>query len=244
MRAAFTLLASAVLAACNMAADAQRGDAAPSSGSGKQRSYAVANFDRISLAGHHNVIVTVGPAVSVRAEGDKRELDRLEITTRGNELRIGLKDKSGWKSRHDRSSVTVYVTVPTLAKAGIGGSGDMRIDTVQGRSFEGSIGGSGDMQIGSVRVERASFSVAGSGNIRTTGQAGSVEVDIAGSGDVDVGGLETRTAEVSIVGSGDVRVRASETADISIMGSGDVTIGGSAKCSVSKMGSGDVRCGA
>lgn len=244
MRAALLLLSSAILAACNMSADAQRGDAAPASGSGTQRTYQVGAFDSISLAGHHNVVVTVGGAPSVRAEGDERELEHLEIRTEGNRLRIGQRHKSGWSFGHDRSPVTVYVTLPALAKASIGGSGDMRIDTVEGRSFEADIGGSGNIDIASLRVEQARFAVAGSGNIRASGQAATSNVSVAGSGDVDIGNVQSRAADVSVMGSGDVRVRASETANVSVMGSGDVVVIGQARCNVRKMGSGEVSCNA
>lgn len=243
MRLVLVLVSSMALAACNMVADAQHGDIAPATGSGAQRSFQVASFDAIALGGHHNVIVTVGPAASVRAEGDEGELERLEIRNDGNRLWIGTKEGSRWVSGGDRSPVTVHVTVPALAKAAIGGSGNMRIDTVQGGSFEGAIGGSGDMEIAALQVEQAGFNVAGSGNIRTTGQANSLSVNVAGSGDLDLGALRARTANISVVGSGNVAVNASESAEVSIMGSGDVTVAGGARCSVNKMGSGEVNCG-
>ena len=240
MRLAVALVSALVLAACN-AADAQRGDEAEGGRANGQRSFQVAAFDSVSLGGHHNVIITVGAAPSVRAEGSERELNDLEITNRGNELHIGTKERNNWSGRRD--PVTIHITVPALAKAAIGGSGDIRIDNVQGQRFAAAIGGSGNIDIASIRVAEGRFSVAGSGNIRAgSGQAQSTNVSIAGSGDVDLRSVESRNAEISIVGSGDVRLRASEAASVSIMGSGDVTVAGQARCTISKMGSGDVHC--
>ena len=119
--------------------------------------------------------------------------------------------------------VTVYVTAPGLSAAAIGGSGDMRIDRVEGGNFEASIGGSGDMEIGALRADEASFSVAGSGDIRAAGTAERRDVSIAGSGDVD----HRRAANARRLGL-DRRLGrrpgapATGTADVSIMGSGDV----------------------
>ncbi|HET9428786.1 MAG TPA: head GIN domain-containing protein [Allosphingosinicella sp.] len=240
MRSAIALVSAIILTACN-AADAQKGESAEASGAGTERSFQVGSFDSVALGGHHNVVVTVGGAPSVRAEGDERELADLEISTRGSELRIGTKDHTGWRGR--RHAVTVYVTLPALTKASIGGSGDMRIDNVQGSRFEAAIGGSGNIEIASLRVQDGRFAVAGSGNIRASGgQAQSTDISIAGSGDIDLGGVESRNAEVSVVGSGDVRLRASEAASVTVMGSGDVNVAGPARCSVRKMGSGDVHC--
>lgn len=244
MRAALILVPALAIAACGFGAEAQEGDPATGDTRTVQRDYSVAAFDSVSLGGHHNVIVRVGPAASVRAEGPANEIERLKIEVKDGDLHIGTNKDRKWSVNFggSREPVTIYVTTPSLAAASIGGSGDMRIDTVQGEGFAASIGGSGDMQIASLRVRSADFSVAGSGGIRATGSADRTSVSIAGSGDVELGGLQTRDADVSIVGSGDVSVGATETADVSIMGSGDVTVTGSARCSISKMGSGDVRC--
>lgn len=238
--AAILLLPMIALGACGMNADASEGEAAGPSAS---RDYKVGAFDRVSLGGSHNVIVTVGGQHSVRAEGDAEQLERLEIEVEGGELHIGSK-KNNWSVglKGNRRPLTIHVTVPALAGASIGGSGDIRVDKVEGNSFEASIGGSGDIEIAALKVAQASFSVAGSGGIKASGSAGSSDVSIAGSGDVDLSGVEAGTAKVSVVGSGDVRARATRTADISIMGSGDVTMSGPARCTISKMGSGSVNC--
>ena len=229
------ILFSALLAACT--ADAQDG------GDASSRRFEVGAFSSVMLAGPHNVVVQVGPAASVRAEGPAKEIERLEIEVAGSDLRIGTK-KGSWGFGSKRKPVTIYVTTPSLAGAEVAGSGDMRIDKVAGERFVAETAGSGDISIGSLRVSDAGFSIAGSGGIRAAGSANRAKVEVAGSGNVDLAGFEARTATVSILGSGNVSARARDTADVSIMGSGDVTLGGSAKCTVSKMGSGRVRCGA
>lgn len=240
MRSALILASMLALGACNMAAEAQEG-----SGGGQraERRFDLAGFDAVLLAGPHDVIVTVGAAHSVRAEGDPETLDRVEIEVEGGTLRIGAKKGKwsfGWT---DRAKTTIYVSLPAIRAASIAGSGDMRVDRVQSERFAASIAGSGDLQIAALRTADAKFSIAGSGNISASGTAQRAGISIAGSGDVNLEGFEARSAEVSIVGSGDVRARAMETADVSIMGSGDVMLSGSARCNVNKRGSGSVRCG-
>jgi hypothetical protein len=230
-----------LMAACNFSAGAQDNKADDKRGSGT-RNFQVGAFDRVSLGGSHNVIVAVGSAPSVRAEGDLAVIDRLDIHVDNGELSIGNKEgfSLGWKS--DRKPVTVYVTVPSLKAASIGGSGDMKIDKVSGERFAAAIGGSGDMHIEALQVGDARFSIAGSGGIQARGRADTAEMSIAGSGDIGLSEFEIQKARVSVVGSGDVAARAVQTADISIAGSGNVTLSGNAKCTVSKMGSGNARC--
>jgi hypothetical protein len=239
MRAALILGSALLLGACNMSADAQE---APAGGGGNaKRDFQVGAFDKVSLAGSHNVIVSVGGAPSVRAEGDPKVLDRLDIRVEGGELRIGSRSGISISFKSHRSA-TIYVTVPSLAAASVSGSGDLKVDRVEGARFAAGIAGSGDIDIAALKVEAAEFEVGGSGDIRAAGTAQSASISLAGSGDLSLEGLETRRAKVAVAGSGDVRVRAMETADISIVGSGDVTLSGSAKCTISKMGSGEARC--
>jgi hypothetical protein len=234
MRGAVMIVSLLVLAGCS--AGAQQG------GERGQRSFQVGAFQAVSLAGPHDVIVTVGGAASVRAEGSREVLERLDIRVENGSLHIGSRRNSDFSFRRHRGSATIHVTVPSLAAASIGGSGNLRIDAVQGDRFTASIAGSGDMEIGQMRVAQAQLSIAGSGNIRGSGAVQRASISVAGSGDVDLSGVEARSAAISIVGSGNVRSRATETAEVSVMGSGDVTVAGPARCSVNRMGSGDVRC--
>ena len=238
MRNAAILASMLALAACNSHAQESQAEAG---GSGT-RGYQVAAFDRVSLGGPHNVLVSVGGAPSVRAEGEAKTLERLEIKVENGQLHIGTRDRASFGFSRDLKPATIHVTVPSLSAASLAGSGDIRIDKVAGDAFSAAVGGSGDIEIASLQAKTANFSIAGSGNIRAMGAVEQAEMAVAGSGDLALDALQVRRAKVSIVGSGDVRAHASETADVSIMGSGDVQLSGGAKCNVDKMGSGDVHC--
>jgi hypothetical protein len=238
MRAALILAPALLLGACHMDAD--------DGGHGHaSRTFPVGGFDRIALGGPFDAVVTVSGAPSVRAEGDKEAIDRLEIRVENGQLRIGTRHDGGWSwgfsGRHRRA--TLYVTVPALTGASIGGSGDMRIDKVAGHTFDAAVGGSGDMQIGALQVDEAKLSVSGSGDLAASGKAGRATINVAGSGDVAASGLEAATASVSVLGSGDVAARVTQRADVTVMGSGDVNLTGNPKCTINKIGSGDVHCG-
>ena len=200
------------------------------------RSFDVDDFHSIRLTAAEDVQVKTGSVPSVKAKGAAGALDRLAVTTAEGTLNIA--QRRGW-----RSAVSVQVTVPTLRRASIAGSGGLTIDRVAGEEFRGSIAGSGDMSIAALEVESAKFCIAGSGNVRAAGRAGRSGASIAGSGHANLGELESRTAHVSIAGSGNVLAHAAETADVSILGSGNVQIVGGAECEVSRLGSGRVRCG-
>lgn len=236
MRRLLTIGPIMLVAACTAA----ESHSAQASGQRADRNFEVGAFQSVALQGPHNVVVTVGGAPSVRAEGDSAALDMLDIRVEDGRLIVGT--RRGWSWRGAGGEVIVHVTAPAIQEASIGGSGDMRIDRIQGDRFEASIGGSGDMEIGALQARTAEFSIAGSGGIRATGSAEAADISIAGSGDMTLDGLQTRRAHVSVMGSGTISVQASEAVDGSIMGSGDVNVRGQARCSVSRMGSGSVNC--
>ena len=109
--------------------------------------------------------------------------------------------------------------------AAIAGSGDMRIDRVEGERFAAAIGGSGELEVGALRVGDAELLDRRLGRDHAPpARAETADVSIAGSGDVDARRLrgaarerrrsvglrrrqrpgDARRAEVSIMGSGDV----------------------------------------
>ena len=240
MRSLAMLGAAILVTACHASGNAEE------TGPVVQRDFPVAGaFDKIALAGSPNVIVTVGGAASVRAEGEAEMLDRLEITNEGGQLQIGMRHGAGsWFSWGSHRGITVHITVPALAGASITGSGDMRIDRVQGPAFAGSVTGSGDMNIAALTAEQASFTVTGSGDISAAGHARQATASVTGSGDLHLAQLEAAAATLAVAGSGNIGIRATETAAIELRGSGDVTVAGPARCTINKSGSGDVRCGA
>jgi hypothetical protein len=208
------------------------------------RSYQVGAFQQIEVAGPYDVEVRTGSNPGVSAQGSERLLDRTEVTVEGNKLVIHSQHHGGfhfgWSSHGNAHFI---VTVPQLSGASLVGSGDLKVDKVQGQSFDGSLAGSGDLTVGSIEVQSLKLAIAGSGDIRAgTGKAQSAEYDVAGSGDLDAGSIDSPTIKASTAGSGGIKAHGSGTASVDIMGSGDVTVTGGAKCTVSKAGSGEARC--
>lgn len=202
-----------------------------------------APFEEVSSVGPYTVVITMGDAHAVRAEGSAEALEQLEAVVEDGRLMIRPRD--GFQRRFSRrsSSATLFVTMPQLQAASLAGSGDMRVDRIDGERFTASIAGSGDMAIGALTVGEADFSIAGSGDLVAAGQARRARISIAGRGDVRASELTSESAEISVIGSGDVALKVDGPARVSIMGRGDVEIDGNAQCTVSRVGRGEVRCG-
>ena len=230
--------AAAALTACNTNRDHEEGG-----GPTVNRTYQVGAFDRIEVAGPYDVTVTTGSGPTVAASGREKDIEKMVVEVDGTTLRIHTRKRKmnfGWSNR---GKVTLQVSVPALAAAGIAGSGNINVDKVAGDNFSGEVAGSGNISLAQVEVKQIKMAIAGSGEIRAgAGRALAADYEIAGSGDIGADSLVAETARVSIAGSGNVRAHATRLASVDIAGSGDVDLKGGAKCTVSKHGSGNVRC--
>lgn len=247
-----------LLAACS-GAQAER---VQLSGRSEQRPVEVTAFDKIELKGPDRVVVRVGGAQSVMMAGDSAVLAQMEVGVEDGRLVVKRRGRS-WSVSGPNDKAVVTVTVPRLAAAAVGGSGEMTVDRVGGGDFKAAVGGSGDLRIGQAqagaleaavggsgdlrfdRIEANSVKMAigGSGTIDASGRARMVEAAIGGSGDIRASGLESDDAKVAIAGSGTANVHARNLAKVAIAGSGDAVVHGPARCETSKIGSGSVRCG-
>ncbi len=208
------------------------------------QAFPVGSFDRIALGGSPEVTVTTGGAVAVRATGEQKALDRLDIRVEGGVLKIGTKRGNWGMSWGDYGKVRIAVSVPMVRGVEVGGSGSVSVDRVKVADFAGSVGGSGTVRIASLDVGRAQFDLNGSGDVEASGRCGTAAMNVAGSGNLRLAGLKCASVNANVAGSGDIDAHASQTAAVSIAGSGDVRIGGTAKCSIATHGSGRAVCGA
>lgn len=215
---------------------------APAAAMVDQQTLQLAPFAEMSVVGPQDVVILTGDSYSVRSEGSREALARLEAVVENGRLIIRPRGGSGHFSWSDGDDVKFYVTTPRLNAVSLEGSGNMNIDRVDGGTFRASIAGPGELEIEAMDVDTADFSIAGPGSIAAAGTAQTTRASIVGPGDIDAGDLRTQTAEVSMAGSGDVELTVQGEARVTVMGSGDVDIAGPGRCVVSRMGSGEVHC--
>jgi uncharacterized protein YaiE (UPF0345 family) len=208
-----------------------------------EQKFTVTGFESISVSVPHKVIVATGKAPGVRAVGDQKSIDRLEVDVASGTLRIREKKSDTWFSWKDGEVLTIYVTTHTLNNARLAGSGDVAVDRMKGQDVKLSLAGSGDLNVGVVTADRIDVSLAGSGDMAMTGTCGAATISIAGSGNIDAPGLKCQSLTGKIAGSGDITTEVVKHAKLSIAGSGDIKILGKPQCEVKTLGSGKVSCG-
>jgi len=197
----------------------------------------VNDFDRISISGSGEVIVTQGESESLSIETDDNVMDHIEAEVEGGTLKLGMKDGINLIST---TRLVFYVGVDDLAGLSISGSGDVESEKIDAGHLEVQISGSGDVMIASLTADELKAEISGNGEIDLAGDVAAQDVDISGSGKYLAGDLCSESVKVSVSGSGDATVCATETLDVSVSGSGSVNYYGRPSLTTSKSGTGDI----
>jgi hypothetical protein len=192
------VLASGDLRGCGMLSPAVQG-----SGVAAREDRQVGPFEQVELDGSPSVEIEVGPAQSVRVEGDDNIVPLITTVVADNTLKISSND-----SYRAKTPIKVSITVPRLV--GVAGLGS------------GSIGARG------VVADNFAASLHGSGAIQLAGTATALAASLDGSGSLAAAALATARVAVSINGSGGADVHATEQVVANINGSGSVRYGGGA----------------
>lgn len=162
---------------------------------------------------------------NVRINGWMTDVDDLDAYESMNKIKIMV----------SAESVDNFVTY---------GSGDIKIDRIEGEGVSLKTLGSGDISVGSVKCSGLNIGICGSGDI-SVGSAESVALKILvqGSGDVAVKSLNASGVEAIVQGSGDISMPDVDAASLRVLGqgSGDIRVGGSVSTAVlTVQGSGDI----
>ncbi len=198
----------------------------------------VSNFDRVSLSGSGEVLITQGGEESLTVETDDNIMQYVTTEVRSGTLYLGFDTERNKSISPSRLRFTLGVD--DLVGLNISGSGDMTAASLDTDRLDVKVGGSGDVRIDSLATGAVDVQISGSGEIELAGEADGQDITISGSGEVRTGDLQSETVEVRISGSGDATVWATESLDARITGSGSVRYYGSPTVNSSGSGSGKI----
>lgn len=216
-----------------------------------------AQVTQIELSGPIDLTLRQGAIASMKVSGEKRFLENVGTTESGKTLSIGPRGML----LHHKQPLQVTLTLPSLDKLDLRGSGDSEVNGFSGdkvqvhlsgsgtlkfngryKDVTASMSGSGDLELnGGDRSDKVEVTLAGSGRMTVVGQCKQFKAELPGSGDLDAEHLAAQAAEVTLSGSGTVVVQALRTARVDLKGSGEVSVlGNPSERIINKTGAGDV----
>lgn len=173
--------------------------------------------------------------------GSDNLVDLTEITIKNNTLQVKYKENNVVIIGEKR--LKVITSSPSLTKASVIGSSDIRIKTIfraqtldlelsgsgdiEGKSVQCNIinailKGSGNIELKKIDCRQITASLYGSGDINLEGKTSAVFLQVKGSGDINAKQLISGKTEAVILGSGDISCYAQDQLKARISGSGDI----------------------
>ena len=183
----------------------------------------VSDFNRVSLTGVGEVIITQGEEESLTVRADDNIMRYIKTEVKDGTLILGFTDEV--KNKHIRPSkrVKFNLSVKDVTGLDISGAGDVNVASLDTDRLEIVVGGAGDVSISSLTAEELVVHLNGAGNIQLAGQVAQQNVEINGFGAYQAAKLESQTAIVGVNGAGSATLWATDTLDVRIPGAGNVT---------------------
>jgi hypothetical protein len=172
------------------------------------KSYALADFTRISASAGVDVEVAAGADYSVVATSSGEGIQRLEIKVVEGELRIGRKPLKGFRWRRG-DDVSVKVSLPALEALDVSSGASVRAASVDAGAF--------------------AMDVSSGGSVSISGRCDALTVDVSSGGDIEAREFECRTANASASSGGSADIYASVSVNGDASSGGSIDVSGSPK---------------
>ena len=135
-----------------------------------ERTYSVADFERIRVTGPFRVIVIVDRMTTAKASGTTEALDRVRLDVQGRTLFIRL-DRSNFGGADAKGPPAVLtIRAPALREASLAGSGALSLSGMKGLRVALVVEGSGNLTATNVAADRIDVGVVGTGSIVMSGK--------------------------------------------------------------------------
>ncbi|MFC0250966.1 GIN domain-containing protein [Massilia consociata] len=203
-----------------------------------------AKVTKVKLGGVVDLVLRQGNTPSLVVSGDRRHVQRITTSQRGDTLEIGTESFTT-RQGDVHEKLRAELTVPNLAKFASQGVGASTVSGFSGdtvrlaldgagsvtvnsnfRHIDARLGGVGGLSLNGVRAERVDLSLRGAGRISVSGESKLLRAKLAGVGSLEARDLRADTVDLDMSGLGGATVHATRAADVDLNGMGSATVYG------------------
>lgn len=206
------------------------------------KTYPIQSFTSVESDVVGNIIYTQSNTVSVRAEGDKELMDRLNISEKSGVLKI--EQKGNFKS-NKKQKLSIYISSPIINDIDTEGVGNWIMKgKVKADNLIIEFDGVGNFEALDLQSKNIKIDYEGVGNLTLGGTTDFVEIKSQGVGSINTRDLLAKKAVIKSSGVGSVKCYASESIDLTNTGVGSITYYGNPTAkSMNNSGVGKIKAG-
>jgi hypothetical protein len=199
------------------------------------RSFAIVDFDRIEAGDALDITILSGNNFSIKAEGDRRNLDDLEVFTSGNSLILRFDEN---ESRQYTTFVTI--TMPALNGISFSGAVNGRVSGFDAARLDVALSGASLGQLDTDATELY-FNINGASQLRLRGAGNLIDGSISGASVLTAFEYETVQAKLHVSGASQGRVNVSQQLQVIATGASEVIYQGEPELLVETSGASVVK---
>jgi hypothetical protein len=185
------------------------------------KEFVVTDFDRLEMGSEFHIRVEQANAFSVSVQGDRRNVDDLQVYLQGNTLVIEFEDQG---DRHHDTYIDI--TMPRLKAINFSGASDSK---VRGFSSEDDIdfylSGASICQV-DAEFSRINLFMSGGSEILLFGAGDELKGEISGASSLKAFDYPVRSATIEISGASESKVTVTEELNVTAGGASSVVYRG------------------
>jgi Protein of unknown function (DUF2807). len=199
------------------------------------RSYALTGFDKLEIGDAFIVTVQKGNEFSIHAEGDRRNLDDLNIFQSGSTLIARYTT-----SRHRQYNTYVTITMPALARFNFSGAVNSKVYDFVNDRMDITLSGASIAQM-DIETKEVYFNISGASQLRLTGRGQKIDGVISGASLLSAFDYPLSDARLIVSGASTGRVSVSQLLSADVSGASVVVYRGSPQVDANVSGSSVMR---
>jgi hypothetical protein len=181
----------------------------------------ITGFDRVEASHGFQVDLRQGDAFGVTIRVDDNVVEHLEVTKKGDTLRIGLKRNRSYTLNN--TTLEAEVTMPELTGLKLSGGSHATISGfTSAADFDADLSGGSHLR-GDIEAGDAHFDLSGGSHLTLSGSAQDLKLDASGGGQIDLSAFSVVDANVELSGGARATVNPSGTLDVDASGGSHVT---------------------
>jgi hypothetical protein len=185
---------------------------------------ALSGFDRVQAGQSFQVDIRQGEKFGVVVHIDEELVEYLEVTKRGDTLRISLRPDYSYQTGN--ATMQAEVTMPELTGLDLSGASRATVTGFEsGKALGVELSGSSSLR-GTIRAGDTTVDVSGSSQVTLDGSARDLTVRASGSSAVNLSDFPAADASVQSSGASEVRVSVNGRLQVNASGASQVSYHG------------------
>jgi hypothetical protein len=201
-----------------------------------EKKFTVVDFDRLEISDAFQITVEQGDYFEVIANGDRRNIDDIEVEKEGSTLVIRYDD-----NRNRKHDTDITIIMPEILSATFSGATDSRISGFNELDqFDLYLSGGSVCQL-NIEASTVEASLSGASHLSLRGEAQTLDADLSGASLLQAFSFPVVNADIRVSGASDGRVTVTDRLDVIASGASTLIYRGSPVITSDVSGASSVR---